>query len=390
LYLRIIAGVSVGLLWTACENEAFIGYRETREGADRSDDATEPSRESDTGVDSDTGIDSDTGVESDTGVDSDTGVESDTTGADTDTASDTSGDVPEMLALSGDLRALDPSIILVEGTYYLFYTGVGIPSKQSTDLLEWNEDAPVFDAVPEWTIERVPEADEFWAPDISYFGDVYHLYYGVSSFGVNHSCIGHATTENIAAAAWTDHGPVICSYSEEDGDADDWNAIDPNVVLDDDGTPYMVFGSYWSGIKAIQLDPQGSPADDILHTISSRGTEMATAAPLIVKREEYYYHFVSFDRCCAGVESTHNIRVGRSSEVLGPYLDREGVDMREGGGTLMVAGDDRWHGPGHNAILLTDDGDYHVFHAYDDDGQPTLRISTIVWDAEAWPLTAGP
>jgi arabinan endo-1,5-alpha-L-arabinosidase len=105
-----------------------------------------------------------------------------------------------------------------------------------------------------------------------------------------------------------------------------------------------------------------------------------------------YYLFVSWDRCCNGASSTYNVRVGRSTSVTGPYTDKAGVAMARGGGTLVVAGDDRWKGPGHNAVLVSDGLTYNVYHSYDamNNGRQTLRISELHWDADGWPVSGGP
>jgi arabinan endo-1,5-alpha-L-arabinosidase len=48
---------------------------------------------------------------------------------------------------------------------------------------------------------------------------------------------------------WTDHGLVLLSRSE-----DGFNAIDPNLVLDEKGQPWLAFGSFWTGIKMRRID----------------------------------------------------------------------------------------------------------------------------------------
>jgi arabinan endo-1,5-alpha-L-arabinosidase len=101
---------------------------------------------------------------------------------------------------------------------------------------------------------------------------------------------------------------------------------------------------------------------------------------------------MSWDRCCQGVDSTYNIRVARSANVTGPYTDKAGVAATQGGGTLLVQGDARWKGPGHNAILFRGSTAYNVYHSYDANanGRVTLRIAEIAWDSDGWPVSAGP
>jgi arabinan endo-1,5-alpha-L-arabinosidase len=104
-----------------------------------------------------------------------------------------------------------------------------------------------------------------------------------------------------------------------------------------------------------------------------------------VRKHGYYYLFVSFDRCCRGKDSTYKIVVGRASKITGPYMDRDGKPMMEGGGTLVLEGNEAWKGPGHQAVLLEEKRDLLVFHSYrSDTGRPTLQISTMTWN-EGWP-----
>lgn len=300
-----------------------------------------------------------------------------------------SAEPPKALALRGDLGAHDPAVIESEGQYYLFVTGRGIPTKRSTDLTNWQRGSAVFAQNPAWIAQRVPGATDLWAPDISYFGGAYHLYYSASTFGSNRSCIGHATRTSLTSGAWQDRGPVICSNA--DGQRHDWNAIDPNVALDESGTPFLSFGSFWSGIKLVKLTSEGARADDAVLAIAGRANGGAIEAPFIVRRCDQYYLFVSFDTCCKGADSTYRIMVGRSRTIQGPYMDKAGMPLTRGGGTQVLQGDMRWRGPGHNAVLMSDRGAFNVYHAYAaSDGHSELRISELGWDAQGWPTSAGP
>jgi len=301
--------------------------------------------------------------------------------------------VVQALELSGDLETHDSCVIEAEGRFTLFYTGPGIRMKVSDDLHRWTEAGNVFAQNPTWIADLVPDATDLWAPDASFAGGQYHLYYAASTFGSGHSCIGHATTDSLAMPIeWVDHGPIVCS-DVGGADVDDWDAIDPSTLTDLDGTRWMVFGSFGSGIKLIPLDEDGTRVGDELLPLAARPPDNpAVQAPFLMYREPYYYLFVSFDRCCQGVSSTYNIRVGRASEIRGPYVDRDGVPMLEGGGTLVLAGDDRWRGVGASTILSTGGRDYAVYHSYDANaaGRATLRISEVAWDEEGWPILGGP
>lgn len=294
-----------------------------------------------------------------------------------------------VLELTGSIHGVhDPVIAEENGRFYLFSTGRGIPIRCSDDLIQWQSCGLVFFGLPRWARGHVPGVTDIWAPDISFFNGKWHLYYSLSTFGSNISAIGLATNRTLDMDSpeheWIDQGVVITS-----GAGDNWNAIDPNIVIDEGGNVWLALGSHWDGIKMIRIDEAtGKPADDILYALASRPVHpRAVEAPFIIHRQGYYYLFVSFDACCRGVDSTYNIRVGRSIAVTGPYLDKDGTPMLEGGGTLVLKGSERWRGPGHNAIFRDSHGELLIHHAYDAQfgGTPALRIKRLGWDEEGWP-----
>ena len=296
--------------------------------------------------------------------------------------------------LQGDIRQVhDPAIIKEGDTYYLFSTRAGIAVRCSKDLISWRLCGDVFAHLPGWAVKDVQGVRGLWAPDVSYFNGKYHLYYSASTFGSNRSSIGLVTNQALDPASdkyrWQDQGKIISSNPP-----DDWNAIDPNLVIDEEGQPWLSFGSFWGGIKMRKIDPASGKllaTDSTLYSLASRPRTPESPgpieAPFIVRKNGYYYLFVSFDFCCRGPNSTYNVRVGRSRRVTGPYVDQSGKLMTEGGGTIVVTGGSRWHGPGHCAILQEKDGEKMVYHAYDANwrGTPTLRIASLIWDASGWP-----
>lgn len=295
----------------------------------------------------------------------------------------------------------DPVAIEADGKYYIFNTGTGIFCLQSDDLLNWKFLTKVFPTSPDWAKKEVPKFDgNIWAPDISFHNGTYYLYYSISSFASNRSCIGVATSKNLDPTSpnygWTDHGKVIESVPGRDN----WNAIDPNLIVDEAGIPWLVFGSFWDGLKMVKL------SNDLLsiaqpqewYTVASRDRDPlldetdpgngAIEAPFIFKKNDYYYLFVSFDLCCRGANSTYNVRVGRSKVVTGPYVDKDGKLLLNGGGTLIAKGDDEYYGKGHNSVYTFSGIDYLIMHAYSkrENGTPKLIVSTLKWDEAGWPF----
>ncbi len=184
-------------------------------------------------------------------------------------------------------------------------------------------------------------------------------------------------------------GPLISVWTR--AQTDNFNAIDPNLVTDQDGQRWLVFGSFWSGIKMRRIDSTTGKlaADDTtLYSLASRPGSTAIEGAYITFHDGYYYLFVSFDFCCRGVDSTYRIMVGRSSTITGPYVDRDAKPMLEGAASQVLAGSSRWRGPGHNSIFIENGVYWLVYHAYDADlnGSPVLHIEALQWDKDGWPV----
>jgi len=301
--------------------------------------------------------------------------------------------VPHELELTGAFRTVhDPVIMEADGRFYLFSTGIGVPVRRSDDLLHWETAGIAILGRPSWMRQHLLGVHDMWAPDISHFNGRYHLYYSASRFGRNVSAIGLATNSVLDPDdphyQWVDHGIVIATHGVED-----FNAIDPNIVVTPEGEVWMSFGSFWSGIMMRRIDPATGMLSDVDATLYHLATRPspphAVEAPFILHRDGFYYLFVSFDSCCRGTDSTYNIRVGRAEAVTGPYLDRDGIPMLDGGGTLLVGPSERWPGSGHNAII--EHGGQHllVYHGYDASygGAATLRIEVLGWDERGWPVS---
>lgn len=295
----------------------------------------------------------------------------------------------------------DPVMIKEKDTYYLFATGQGISVMSSRDMKNWKFEPSVFSEAPKWAVELIDGYNgHTWAPDVIYHNGLYHLFYSCSAFGKNTSAIGHATTPTLDREdprfKWTDHGMVIQSVPNRDS----WNAIDPNIIIDEKGTPWMSFGSFWDGIKLVRLtdDLNAVAEPQEWYSISRRQRSVnvkavdagdgAVEAPFIMKHGEYYYLFVSFDYCCRGLKSDYKVAVGRSKDVRGPYLDRDGKSMEHGGGTIIVKGDKNWAGIGHCAAYKFEGKYYFIAHAYSvkNDGTPMLYVRTIKWTEDGWPI----
>lgn len=295
--------------------------------------------------------------------------------------------------LRGSLGIHDPSMIIqCNGRYYIFGTHGGIYSKSSADKQYWVTGPSVFPTAPSWTTSYTLTSglDGFWAPDVIYFNGQYHLYYSLSTSGSQVSAIGLATNPTLDPNAfsyhWTDQGPVIQSST-----GNSYNCIDPSVTFDASSNLWMSFGSYWNGIYLVQLDAATGLRNATNSTLTRLAFNSAQYDPIeasyLYHHGSYYYLFVNWGACCAGMNSTYNIRVGRSTTVTGPYLDRNNVNMVSSGGTLFLKTTGKYIGPGQIGILDEGGTDCFSYHYYDANanGAPTLDIEPLYWTPDGWP-----
>ena len=307
--------------------------------------------------------------------------------------------------------AHDPVAAFCDGRYYVFTTGMGIMS--SDDLTHWRFEGRVLEETPEWAADKGFRGMP-WAPDVQFHNGQYYVYYSYSHFGRNLSAIGVATNKTLNPESpdyrWEDQGMIVESVPGRD----EWNAIDANVIVDENGTGWLAFGSFWRGIKMFRLDetmtriaepqewyplcrrPEGTTKkvsggeDGIEHDPRGRDFDPgngAVEAPFIFRHGDWYYLFVSYDLCCRGAASTYNVVVGRAAEVTGPYLDKEGKSLMEGAGSVVARGDGRYAGVGHCAVVNFDGKDYMFMHGYDKeyDYRSKLLIREISWTPDGWP-----
>ncbi len=290
--------------------------------------------------------------------------------------------------LEGQTFIHDPSTIVKDGSdYYVFGTDEGIMAKSSPDLIHWTNRTRIFDEPPAWTMKAVPDfRGVFWAPDIIHVNGKFYLYYAVSTWGKQVSAIGLATNPTLDSSApnyhWTDCGMVIQSTN-----GGDFNTIDPSIMQPEDGKLWMAFGSYWHGIYLTQLDAKtGMRVTD--SPIYPLAWNYSIEASCIMQQKKYYYLFVDWGQCCEGTNSTYEVRVGRASKVTGPYLDKDGKDLEDGGGTKFLESTGRFIGPGHIGILKEGKTIWFSYHYYDaaTHGRSRLAVAKLAWTKDGWPV----
>ena len=292
---------------------------------------------------------------------------------------------PNPETISGSTYAHDPSMVkTTSGRYYLFYTGGGIQISTSTDRVHWSAAGQALPGGAAWA-KAYGGWNDIWAPDVSFHNGVYWLYYAVSSFGHNHSAIGLATSATAAPGSWSDHGLVYASQS-----SGDYNAIDPALMVDASGRWWLSLGSFWTGIKMIQIDPATGKqlsSNTTRYNIAQRSGADALEASYIYPHAGYYYLFTSFDYCCRGASSTYRIMVARATDPAGPYTDESGHAATSGGGTQILGTHGFVIGPGGQTVLHDGDGDVLVYHYYDGNlgGTAQLGLNHLAWGSNGWP-----
>lgn len=294
------------------------------------------------------------------------------------------GAYPNPGTVTGDVTTHDPSLIKASGTYYLFSTGTGLPVTSSTDRTAFAADGSALPNGTPWASAYAGgSTTALWAPDISYHGGKYLLYFAASSFGSNTSAIGLATSTSGKPGTFTDQGKVYTSSSSSD-----YNAIDPSLIVDPSGKWWLVFGSWWTGIKLIQIDPStGKQLAGNTTRYSLASASGGIEGAYLFYHSGYYYLFTSRGLCCKGVNSTYWIAVGRSASITGPYTDESGTALLSGGGTEILGTHGNYIGPGGESVYVDTDHTLLVYHYYDgaDNGNPKLGINYLGFNSAGWP-----
>jgi arabinan endo-1,5-alpha-L-arabinosidase len=295
-----------------------------------------------------------------------------------------------VLALDGQPGLHDPSTVIAEnGKYYVYATGNGLPVSISDDGWTWRRAGGVMQAVaggkpgPD-VIAR--GGNNTWAPDVIRVGDKYFLYYSApgtqpkSAIGL---LVGRTLDPESPDYKWEDAGPVVWSDGIEDS-----NAIDPGVFRDPtNGTLWLTYGSYFGYIRLVELNPKtGTRLDPDRKPVN---VAINSEASIMIFRDGWYYLLVTHGSCCAGANSTYNIRMGRARRVTGPFLDNMGIDMLQGGGKLFLGSGGRYVGPGHFGLLDLGDGVQKFSCHYEADldrgGVSVLDIRSLLW-RDGWPV----
>jgi arabinan endo-1,5-alpha-L-arabinosidase len=265
-----------------------------------------------------------------------------------------------------------------------------------------------------WTGLQTPESynngadTDVWAPSLLYSNGAYFQYYAIPyepTTGAE-AVIGLATS-STPYGPWTDQGYVVTSWTAATTNppasnpwgfvsTTTWNAIDPAPFIDADGNWWLVFGSWQDGTHLVPIGKStGMRSGATMYNIAARaaGEEGPFIYPYVFNGTQYYYYFAPINVCCQGTSSTYRTIAGRSTSVTGPYYDRGGIPLTQGGGTILLSSHGNIFGPGGGSVF-TDTGvngtqslPTFVYHYYDgnNNGTPTLGINRLVFDSGGWP-----
>lgn len=273
----------------------------------------------------------------------------------------------------------DPSLIKADDGYFYLYATEDIrnlPILRSDDLIHWEKVGTAFTNETRPSFE--PKAG-IWAPDISKIGNQYILHYSMSVWGGEWTCgIGVAVSDS-PSGPFTDKGMMFRSNT-----INVQNSIDP-FFIEDGGKKYLFWGSF-RGIYAIELSNDGQTVKEGAEKQQIAGT--AYEGVYIHKHKGYYYMFASIGSCCAGTKSTYTTVVGRSRNLFGPYLNKEGKSMMENNHEVLIHKNERFVGTGHNSEIVKDDegNDWILYHAVDTKSPKgrVLLLDKVIWK-NGWP-----
>ena len=286
----------------------------------------------------------------------------------------------------------DPTVIRTDEGFYLYATQTNsywIPIYFSKDLVNWEFKRSAFRKATRPTEDVLPGGGAFWAPEIRYINGKYVLYFSWAKWGDGSISYTAVATSDSPVGDFLNAKPLLIT--------DDFgsNCID-QFYYEEDGKKYMFVGSF-NGIYVTELTDDGLSVKrgaDGKPVLKKQVCGRAFEGTNIYKKGKYYYLFASINNCCPnnGMDSKYKVVVGRSENLLGPYVDRKGKDMLDNSWELVLEGDgETFFGPGHNSIIIPDDAgtDWMIYHSYVKEngavGGRLGMLDRVVWSADGWP-----
>ena len=333
----------------------------------------------------------------------------------------------------------DPMIIKENGRFYVF--GSHLAAAKSEDLIEWKQVSGDWDASnpiipnPEEELQETlawpePDAESTWAKSPIKIRakdtNKYHLYFSSANWESERSNISLAVSENIEGPYEFDRILIRKyeegQYSREAGEnfrhQKHPGVIDPHVFYDKNDRLWMLYGSYAGGLHLLEMDEETgypenyNPETGYLEEGSGYGKKLAGGGHSPIEggyilynpTTDYYYLFMSFGTLAA--DGGYNIRVARSKNVDGPYLDPQGTDLREYdsgswadavnygakliGNFIFEKSELGYLSPGHNSAYYDQSSgkSFVIFHSrYPGQGEyHQVRVHQTIFNQKGWPV----
>ena len=283
--------------------------------------------------------------------------------------------------------AADPTVIRTEDGFYLYATQTDkywVPIYFSKDLVNWEFKRTAF---RNETQPQIPGGGAFWAPEIRHINGKYVLYFSWAKWGDGDASYTAVATSDSPLGDFVNSKELL---TKEDFGS---NCID-QFYYEEDNKKYMFVGSF-NGIYVTELTDDGLSVkrnENGTPTLKKQVCGKAFEGTNIYKKNGYYYLFASINNCCDGERSRYKVVVGRSQDLLGPYLDKSGKDMINNAWELVLEGDgQKFFGPGHNSIIVQDDAgtDWMIYHSYvKENGEVGGRLGMldrVLWTEDGWP-----
>lgn len=272
----------------------------------------------------------------------------------------------------------DPTILRIGNTYWMASTsGDWVPSfslYQSTNLHTWTPDGAIFPRPPAWA------QGDFWAPELTTGPKGVYAFYAARKKN-GPLCVAVAAAPR-ANGPYTDEGPLIC---QDDG------SIDPSVVRDEHGRPFLIWKEDGNSISKPTIIWAQPLTTDLLHLTGTRFELIrndpntwegaVVEGPYILRHKDWFYLFYAGNACC-GVACHYAEGVARARRLTGPW-EKDPANP-------IIGPNSAWKCPGHGTAVSTPAGkDYFLYHAYPAAASVYLGresvLDAIDWTADGWP-----
>ena len=363
----------------------------------------------------------------------------------------------------------DPTVMRADDGYFYMYqtdasygnahtNGGHFHGRRSRNLVDWEYLGGTMKSAPAWVKDSLNSIRSrqglaaiasptygYWAPCVRRVRtDLYRMYYCIvvdnyiktgkknteenfDNSWTERAFIGLMETSDPASNKWEDKGFVICSSSDKGtnwtrASASNWagyfkfNAIDPSYIITPEGDHWLIYGSWHSGIAAVQIDAETgktlnplpesfgtsssiAPYGQLIYTRTANNRWQASEGPEVIWHDGYYYLFLAYD----ALDVPYNTRVLRAEKITGPYKTMNGSNVSKGGDALPLVTHPYqfndsygWVGISHCAVFDDGQGNWYfcsqgrfpkdVNGINASNALMMGQVRSIRWTANGWPV----